>query len=408
MDIHHSISFIPAALICAFVAMATAIVMNPIVIKLAFKKHLTDNPNFRKLQKKPVPVVGGMSVYMSFIVGLFFCNIFYPTDRLYVVVAALSIMFFLGLFDDQLDLDYKLKFLVQFGVIFMLWTFGYRIDTFVGLFGVTHIPMLWSCLLSMFVGVGLMNALNMIDGVDGLASGLGIITCSICGIYFITHEDPLFALLSLVFVGALIPFFICNVFSRKYKMFIGDAGSLIMGTLAYVFTCRIIHTPHMDWNDQYCVAMMFAIYALPVFDTLRVMTMRILHGNSPFKPDRTHLHHTFVDLGYPHIRITSILLTINILVIAVWYITSIFMNSINGQFFVVVGAALVLVPGVYFVLEMIIAKKPDLFNQIQKHTSRVRKRSKNFRGSVCDLIDGGLRRRRYIHKAKKKAAITAS
>ena len=77
MDIHHSISFVPAALICAFVALATAIVMNPIVIKLAFKKHLTDNPNFRKLQKRPVPVVGGMSVYMSFIVGLFFCNIFY-------------------------------------------------------------------------------------------------------------------------------------------------------------------------------------------------------------------------------------------------------------------------------------------------------------------------------------------
>ena len=404
MDIHHSLAFIPAALICAFVAFATAIVMNPLVIKLAFKKHLTDNPNYRKLQKKPVPVVGGMSVYMAFIVGLFFCNIFYPTDRLYVVVAALSIMFFLGLFDDQLDLDYKLKFIVQFGVIFMLWTFGYRIDTFVGLFGVTHIPMLWSCLLSMFVGVGLMNALNMIDGVDGLASGLGIITCTICGVYFITHEDPLFALLSLVFVGALIPFFICNVFSRKYKMFIGDAGSLIMGTLAYVFTCRIIHTRHMDWNDQYCVAMMFAIYALPVFDTLRVMTVRMLHGNSPFKPDRTHLHHIFVDLSYPHIMITVILLAINCFVIAVWYITSIYMDSINGQFFVVIATAALLIPGLYLMLKLVSLKKPKLFEQYKQHAKRASSKPVRMRNKIGDLIDGGARRRRVVRKAKEKAA----
>lgn len=398
---HHQIPFIPSAIICALVAMATAIVMNPLIIKLAYKKQLTDNPNHRKLQKRPIPVVGGMSVYLSFVVGLFFCNVFYPTDRLYVVVAAMSIMFFLGLLDDMLDLSFKLKFVVQFGVIFMLWTFDYRLDTFVGLFGVTDIPMVWSCLLSLFAGVGLMNALNMIDGVDGLASGLGILTNTICGIYFITHNDPLFALLTLVFVGALVPFYVCNVFSHKYKMFIGDSGSLIMGTLAYVLTCRIIHTPHMDWNDQYCVAMMFAIYALPVFDTLRVMGVRLMHGNSPFKPDRTHLHHIFVDLGYPHIMITTILLFINMLVIGVWYLTSIYMDSINGQFFVVVGTAILLIPGLYFVLKMIMMKKPQLFEKFKEHSKRVSSKPIRIRESISDLLDGGVRRRRKIRKAKE-------
>lgn len=398
---HHQIPFIPSAIICALVAMATAIVMNPLIIKLAYKKQLTDNPNHRKLQKRPIPVVGGMSVYLSFVVGLFFCNVFYPTDRLYVVVAAMSIMFFLGLLDDMLDLSFKLKFVVQFGVIFMLWTFDYRLDTFVGLFGVTDIPMVWSCLLSLFAGVGLMNALNMIDGVDGLASGLGILTNTICGIYFITHNDPLFALLTLVFVGALVPFYVCNVFSHKYKMFIGDSGSLIMGTLAYVLTCRIIHTPHMDWNDQYCVAMMFAIYALPVFDTLRVMGVRLMHGNSPFKPDRTHLHHMFVDLGYPHVMITSILLLIDLIVIGVWYLTSLYMDSINGQFFVVVGTAILLIPGLYFVLKMIMMKKPQLFEKFKEHSKRVSSKPIRIRESICDLLDGGVRRRRKIRKAKE-------
>ena len=388
---------------CALIAMATSIVMNPIIIKLSLKKHLTDNPNHRKLQKTPVPVLGGMSVFLSFIVGLFFCNIFHPTDRLYVVIAAISIMFFLGLFDDQLDLSYKLKFVVQFGVIFMLWTFGYRIDTLVGLFGITDIPMFWSLLVSLFAGVGLMNALNMVDGVDGLASGLGIITSAICGAYFVTHHDPLFAMLSIVFVGALVPFFFCNVFSRKYKMYIGDSGSLIMGTLAYVFTCRVIHTPHMDWNDQYCVSMMFAIYSLPVFDTLRVMTVRMLHRSSPFKADRTHLHHMFVDLGYPHIMITTFLLFINCVVIAVWYITSIYMGSIDGQFWVTVGTAVLLVPGLYFVLKIISLKKPELFERFKKHSKRISSKPVSIRDHICDLLDGGKRRRRKIRKAKEKA-----
>lgn len=399
---HHQIPFIPSAIICALIAMATAIVMNPLIIKLAYKKQLTDNPNHRKLQKRPIPVVGGMSVYLSFVVGLFFCNVFYPTDQLYVVIAGMSVMFFLGLFDDMLDLSYKFKFVVQIGVISLLWVFDYRIDTFMGLFGVNHIPMVWSYLLSVFAGVGLMNALNMVDGVDGLASGLGILTNTICGAYFITHHDPLFALLSIVFAGALIPFFVCNVFSRKYKMFIGDSGSLIMGTLAYVLTCRIIHTRHMDWNDQYCVAMMFAIYALPVFDTLRVMGVRLMHGNSPFKPDRTHLHHIFVDLGYPHIMITTILLFINMLVIGVWYLTSIYMDSINGQFFVVVGTAILLIPGLYFVLKMIMMKKPQLFEKFKKHSKRISSKPVSIRENICDLLDGGVRRRRKIRKAKAK------
>lgn len=394
------LQIIAIAVLCAFIAMVTAIFMNPLIIKLAYKKHLTDTPNYRKLQKRPVPVLGGMSVYLALVNGLFICNFFYPTDNLYVVIAALSLVFFMGFFDDLLDLNFLFKFIIQFGVIFLLWTFGYRIDTFAGLFGVTHIPMVWSCLISLFAGVGLMNALNMIDGVDGLASGLGILTSTICGIYFITHHDPLFALLSVVLVGSLIFFFICNVFSRKYKMFIGDSGSLILGTIAYVFTCRIIHTPILDWNDQYCVAMLIAVYSLPVFDTLRVMLVRIVHGNSPFKADKTHLHHMLVELHYPHIMVTTILLFINSLVIAIWYITSLFVNSINGQFFIVVGCAIIAFQATYFSLKMINMQHPEVFTKMTKRSEKVSKLPLKFRNDIRNLIDGNVKRRIRMRKAK--------
>ncbi len=399
---HQHIPFIPAALICAIVAMLTSILMNPIIIKLAYKKHLTDTPNYRKLQKKPIPVLGGMSVYLALVMGLFFSNFFYPTDRLYVVIAGMSVTFFLGLFDDLMDLSFKFKFLIQFGVISLLWIFGYRIDTLVGLFGITHIPMVWSYLLSLLAGVGLMNALNMVDGVDGLASGIGIVTSTLCGAYFATHHDPLFTLLCIVFVGALLPFFVCNVFSRKYKMFIGDSGSLIMGMLAYVVTCRIIHSPIKDWNDQFCVSMLLAIYALPVFDTLRVMIVRMLHGNSPFKADKTHLHHMLVELHYPHIMVTTILIAINCIVIAVWYITSLFMESINGQFLVVIATALIVIPGTYFILKITSLRNPYLFRQMVHHSEKVSSLPLKIRSDIRNLIDGNVKRHIRMKRLNKK------
>ena len=391
------------AVICSLVAMTISIVMNPVIIKLAFKKHLTDSPNYRKLQKRPVPVLGGMSVYVALVVGILFCNFFFPTDRLYVVIASLTVVFFLGFFDDMLDLDYRVRFLCQFGIIFMLWSFGYRIDTFAGLFGITYIPKTISCILSIFVGVGLLNSLNMIDGVDGLASSIGILTSVICGSYFITHNDPLFALLSIVFAASLIPFLVCNVFSIKYKMFIGDSGSLILGVLAYVFTCRIIHTRIIDWNDQFCVSMLIAVYSVPVFDTLRVMLARMAHKNSPFKADKTHLHHMLLELQYPHIMVTFILVLINLTVILIWYITSLYVKSVNGQFFIILGISILVIQVFYYLLKLVSLRHPRTFRIMTLHTRRVSSISLKIRDSIRNLIDGNVKRRIRMHRAEIKA-----
>lgn len=312
-------------------------------------------------------------------------------------------MFFLGLFDDLLDLDYRIKFICQFGIIFVLWSFGYRIDTLAGLIGVTYIPKVLSCLLSMFVGVGLLNSLNMIDGVDGLASSIGILTSTICGAYFITHHDPLFALLSIVFAASLIPFLICNVFSIKYKMFIGDSGSLILGVLAYVFTCRIIHTPTIDGNDQFCVSMLIAVYAFPVFDTLRVMSARLAHGNSPFKADKTHLHHMLLELQYPHIMVTFILVLINLIIVLIWYISSLYIKSVNVQFFIVLGFSILVIQVFYYLLKVISLWHPHIFRIMTMHSRRVSIIPLKFRNNIRNLLDGNMKRHIRMRRAKAKA-----
>ena len=396
-------NYISMAVICSLVAMAISIVMNPMILKLAYKKHLTDNPNYRKLQKRPVPVLGGMSVYVALVVGILFCNFFFPTDRLYVVIASLTVMFFLGFFDDMLDLDYRVRFLCQIGIIFTLWSFGYRIDTFAGLFGVTYIPKALSCFLSIFVGVGLLNSLNMIDGVDGLASSIGILTSVICGAYFFTHYDPLFALLSIVFAASLIPFLVCNVFSLKYKMFIGDSGSLMLGILAYVFSCRIIHTRIIDWNDQFSVSMLIAVYSLPVFDTLRVMLARMAHGNSPFKADKSHLHHMLLDLHYPHIMVTLILVLINLIVIAIWYITSLYETSVNEQFFIVFGSSVIAYQLFYYLLKLISYRHPRTYRIMAIHSQKASTLPLTIRNSIRNLIDGNVKRHIRMRRAKAKA-----
>lgn len=303
---------------CALVAAMIAAFVNPALVKLAYAKRLLDNPNARKLQKRPVPVIGGIGVFVAATSALLLANLFLSTDGLLVAVLCLTVMFFTGMMDDMTGMSFLTKFVFQIVVILLLWYYGYRLDNLGGIFGIHNTGVAASLLLSLVAGVGLINAMNLIDGVDGLSSGLGMFTASLCAVWFILHGEAVYAVLAMCFYGALLPFFVMNVFSRKYKMFIGDSGSLVLGTLAYILTCSVISQP-VDYSwDSYAIAFMLAIYAVPVYDTLRVMTARMLRGNSPFLPDKTHLHHIFVAMRYPHVLVTVIILLIATLIVLLW------------------------------------------------------------------------------------------
>lgn len=349
------------ALICAGLAALTATFLNPLIVYLAYKKKILDKPNFRKLQKRPVPVLGGMSVYMAMLIGMAAGNFFYPTGELFTAFVAISVMFYVGLLDDIIGLSVLSKFIFQMAAISFLWFFGYRLDNLHGLFGIYQLPQWVSYMLSVIAGTGLLNALNMIDGVDGLASGLGIFTCTICGLFFVRHGDPLMALIAVVLVGALIPFFVCNVFSRKYKMFIGDSGSLILGTVAYIFCCCMLISKKYYPLDNYLISMMLTIFAIPVFDTLRVMLVRIIHKTSPFRADKKHLHHIFVSLGMPHFMISFTILSMAVLILVINYLFTLFQWSPTIHLIVTIAVDIFFVWGCYFILRYIEMHYPKQF-----------------------------------------------
>lgn len=374
-------------LCCAFFATLFAIRFNPTLVLLAYKKGILDSPGTRKLQKKPVPVIGGISVYLAAVSSAAVINIFQPTEGLYMAMSGISIIFFIGLLDDLTDISPSKKFMYQIFIIVVLFASNsYRIDSMNGLFGIYEVSVPVSLALSLLTGVGLMNALNMIDGVDGLSSGIGICTCGFCGSFFLIHGDIVYAALAFTFMGSLIPFFFCNVFSNKYKMFIGDSGSLVMGLLAYIFCCRIIHEDDALIGSKN-VSLMLAVFAIPIFDTLRVMTMRILAGGSPFKADKTHLHHIFVSLKLPHMLITFIILLMVLSVEAFWLFLFSLNLDVTVHTLIVIAFCAALVWGVYLYLNNVKNNHPERFEVYINWALKLRKNPDKLVSKIGRFID---------------------
>lgn len=335
------------------------------ILKIAKEKKLVDNPDARKLQKSPVPVVGGLAVFFGVMFGLFVgcvlyysfyheisvCSAFFTPSRLMPIVLGMSIMLYTGCMDDIMGLSPKARFLIEILVILgIIFSSGICIDSLHGLWGIGDFSWHIAVPLTVFAGVGIINAVNMVDGVNGLSSGL-CITCSILfGLMFISIGDFANASLAFIMAASLVLFFVHNVFGDKSRMFIGDAGTMVMGILMTWFVINIMSSEsllHM-MNPSICpTAMVVAIMAVPVADTLRVMTMRVIHGKSPFSPDKTHLHHAFVGIGVSHSITAFCEVFINVLVVALWYLTVRLNAPLHCQLYTVVLVAAILVWGTY-------------------------------------------------------------
>lgn len=384
------------SILCAVVAaLVSSCLISPLVL-LAYRKNLVDKPEERKLQSRSVPVLGGVSVFVSLTVALSFALVFLPEyvvlPNLLIAFLALTLMFMTGLYDDLVNLSFHAKFILEIVVITLLWYAGFGVDSLAGLFGVCHMSSPLSLLFSLVIGVGLINALNMLDGVDGLASSFGIVSGIIIGTYFLLHGFYVGGCLAGMVMGALIPFFVCNVFSLKYKMFIGDSGSLVIGVLVYIAVCCTLHLPARFAWDDYRISLLLSVYALPVYDTLRVMFTRLVHRHSPFLPDRTHLHHAFVELQYPHLMITIIELTISLGIFAVWvglaalcqwlHISAVWNLVAN----LVVGIGVV--QGTYFYVQYLKLHNSDAFARHVEKGHRAGRRIDKPVSFIRSLIDG--------------------
>lgn len=230
------------------------------------------------------------------------------------------------------------------------------IDDFHGFWGINELPTAVGYGFSIFAGVGLINAVNLIDGVDGYSSGYGMLASACFGIAFWSVWSPVMTSLTLVAMAALLPFFLHNVFGARSKMFIGDGGTLMLGMLITVYTFFAMSSNHRCDNVEDAGvglgAFCLAVLCIPVFDTLRVMTMRILRGRSPFSPDKTHLHHLFIDMGFSHLGAALFILFINFMVVMIWLASWKLGASVDVQTYIVISLGFAVTFGFYKLMKM--------------------------------------------------------
>lgn len=312
-----------------FMALAGAFLLTflavPVVIEIATKNRLFDTPNARKIHTRRVSSLGGAAIFTGFLIS---CMLFIPDQanpEIRFFMAAAIIVFFLGLKDDLSDLSAMNKLIGQ-GLVaaILIHAGGIRLEGMYGLFGWQDVPELFSYALSYFTIIVVMNAFNLIDGVDGLATSLGILSLSVFGIYFSLSGQLPYAMLAFSLVGSLLAFLIFN--HPPARIFMGDSGSLLIGTVNAILVIRFIHTASLGNTVlplSGAVALGFAILFVPLLDTLRMFSVRLLKGQSPFNPDRNHLHHLLLDRGLNHFWVAFSCVLANAIFIAfAWYFKS--------------------------------------------------------------------------------------
>ncbi|MBS1510678.1 MAG: undecaprenyl/decaprenyl-phosphate alpha-N-acetylglucosaminyl 1-phosphate transferase [Bacteroidetes bacterium] len=291
----------------------------PIVIQVAKDKKLFDEPDERKVHKTVIPTLGGLGIFAGFIIATLM-GVPSTTELQYFGAAAI-VIFFLGLKDDILILSPSKKFIGQLVAAGIIIKFGgIVLNDMHGFLGIHEIPRVASIILTIFTIIVITNSFNLIDGVDGLAGSLGVLTTLVFGVYFYFAGQLTYAVMALALTGSIIAFLIYN-FSPA-KIFMGDTGSLLLGLINSILVIKFINIAGNSASNFYlesAPAIGFSILMIPLFDTLRVFTLRILDRRSPFSPDRTHVHHFLLDLGFTHRMITFTCVSANMVFIALAY-----------------------------------------------------------------------------------------
>jgi len=315
--------FLLASFLAAFVAV---LLLTPLMLKLAYRFNILDHPESRKVHSKPVARLGGVGIYLGFLAGtalgvyliqdwLGFAKVISGYKLLSVILIATFILFLLGIVDDVKKLSAKQKFLAQVIVSIFLFFNGVSITFFKAPFGsLIYIPIWLAFILTILWLSGVTNALNLTDGLDGLLSGIVIISGTIFFIVAFFKGQYLACVLLAPVVGACLGFLPYNF--HPARIFMGDSGSLFLGSMFAIVS--VIGAIKSTVTFTLFVPLM--ILAYPLLDTLMAIIRRIRQGKSPFHPDRGHLHHQLLTRGWSQTKSVLVLYLINIVcgLLALW------------------------------------------------------------------------------------------
>ena len=345
------------ALILVFLtAFVVVLYSTPALIKVAVLKRLIDSPTEdRKIHKRSVPTIGGIIIYAGTLFAyalwyniddmIYYDKILESVKEFKLIIATSLILFFVGVKDDIIGTAAVKKLFAHIIVALILVLMGdIRITGLHGIFGVYSIPYWGSVFISIFTYVVVVNSFNLIDGVDGLAAGIGLLSASAFGIWFIFAGDFPYAALAFSLAGALAGFLIFNF--APAKIFMGDSGSLVIGMFICVLAIKMIEFPTQQLEVGSVWVMVskpiFAISTLayPLMDTLRVFIIRAVKGQSPFAADRNHIHHKLIDCNFGHIKTVIIIYIFSVITMGASLMTY-FLNAPTFGLLIIIACGLI-------------------------------------------------------------------
>ena len=360
-------------LLTFFTAFGVVLLSTPSLIKVAVLKRLFDEPTEeRKLHKRVIPTIGGVIIFA----GTFLAFVlWFPSDSLLdidvanssylknalalevtksalsdfkYILATVMILFFVGVKDDIIGTSpiKRLAAHILVALIIVLMA-DIRIKSMHGIFRIDEIPFWSSIFISLFAIIVIINAFNFIDGIDGLAAGIGFIASTIFGIWFYETQDIVMSLLSFSLAGSLFAFLFFNFYPAN--IFMGDSGSTLIGLMLAVLAIKAIETPNADISGTIVSEIqrpvfVMAVLAYPLIDTLRIFVYRTVKGVSPFEADRNHIHHTLLDTGLNHRGVSLTLYGANLFIIALAIACRNMSPTVSFVLIFVIAAALAQIP----------------------------------------------------------------
>lgn len=336
-----------------------ALYILPQIVLISKKKRLYDVPDTRKCHTAVIPRLGGLAFVPSILFSLSLTLAIrflmgFPLNAMWMdqivleflfAVGGVTLLYLVGAKDDLVGVRYRKKFLAQFFVASLLPLSGLYINNLYGLLGIYTVPEWIGVPLTIVAIVYITNAVNLIDGIDGLAAGGAAVSFLVFGFLFFERELYIYSTLSLAVVGCLLPFIYYNVFggsSKRSKIFMGDAGSLTLGyLLAFLSIKYAMYIPeYIPFNAKFLL-FPIVLLCIPVFDAVRVMLVRAYHHRPLFVADRNHIHHKCLDTGMTHLQATGFLLTCDVLllllnIVLIRYLNINFMLGIDIVFFLMV------------------------------------------------------------------------
>lgn len=309
-----------------------AIILIPKVRWIVEVKGLSDHPDLRSSHKNSTPTMAGVAFFLIILFASSFLNKWDVSMVGVHLISALALMFAVGIKDDLMVSTPRAKILAEIlAIFFILYCNCLNVNSLEGFLGLEYIPSFVSYVFVTLLMLTIINSYNMIDGIDGLASSIGIVIFSVYAFLFFEFELYYYFLLCLCLIGVLVGYLHFNL-SSSGKIFMGDTGSLIIGFCIGFFSLKLLSTePSLlvenNFKPENTLIIIGAIFFIPLFDTLRIIGVRLLNRKSPFGSDQNHIHHILIKLGLSHIKASLLLSILNLVIASIFVSISFYFNS---------------------------------------------------------------------------------